>query len=90
MRAVDFACCLLRRMGSMDVSPTEIKVLLALAAGLRAADEIAEQLVIRPCACTLCLRKMEKRALVHCFGAGQYTLAPGGENKVAQLLSFTV
>ena len=90
MRAVDFACHFLLRMGRMDISLTEMKVLLALAAGMRAAAEIAEQLEIRPCACTLCLRKMEKRALVCCIGTEQYSLAPGGENKVVQLLTFTV
>ncbi len=87
MRAVDFACSLLVNVSRIDLSPTDIKVLIALASGLRCAPDIAERLDIRPCVSTNALKSMTQRGLLLHIGRGYYTLTPAGESKVMRLLS---
>lgn len=88
MRAVDFACSLLVNVSRIDLSPTDIKVLIALATGLRCAPDIAERLDIRPCVSTNALKSLTQRGLLHHLGCGHYVLTPHGERKVMRLLSI--
>lgn len=87
MRAIDFACRFLVNVGQVDLTLAEMKVLLSLASGMSESAAIAEMLDVRPCACTLCLRNLCKRALVQRGGVNSYGLTPNGKFKVAQLLT---
>lgn len=88
MRAVDFACRLLVNIGRMELTHTEMKVLLALAAGMHESETIAEALDIRYCSCTLCLRNMCKRSFALRGRGSTYVLTAAGKSKVAQILSM--
>lgn len=87
MRAIDFACRFLVNVGQVDLTLSEMKVLLSLASGMSESVAIAEMLDVRPCACTLCLRNLSKRALVQRDEGNSYGLTAHGKIKVEQLLS---
>ncbi len=87
MKAVDFACRFLLNTLRSPLSPTECKVILAVAAGVPNAAGIAKRMDMRACVCTLTLRAMEHRRLVRRDSYGFYSLAPAGERLVEQLLS---
>ncbi len=90
MKAIDFACRLLARLGEDDQPRATQQVLLALAAGLERSADIARLSGLTTGGCTGILRSLTGRKLVRRIGAesGVYLLTPQGKELVSRYFSF--
>lgn len=90
MKAIDFACRLLRALADEPHSESMQRVLLGLAAGLETAADIAHQTGLTPGTCTACLRRLKQEGLVAdiCGDWCIYRLTQQGKKAVAGIFSF--
>lgn len=78
MKAIDFACRLLARLNRDDMPAATRQVLLAVAAGLPEARDIAR------------LTALERQGYIRCHDTAHrgFSLTPCGKERVASLFSF--
>lgn len=90
MKAIDFACHLLKNLAEEPHTETVQRVLLGLAAGLECSTDIARHLGLTPSTCTVCLRRLKAEELVTdiCGDWCYYRLTGKGKQLVASILSF--
>lgn len=90
MKAIDFACRLLARLAQDDMPHTARRVLLAVAAGLPEARDIARFTGLAPATCSKLLCSLRKSGFVYCNDPMHmgYALTPCGRAKVADLFDF--
>ena len=90
MKAIDFACRLLARLAQDDMPDASRRVLLAVAAGLPEAPDIARLTGLAPATCAKLLAGLRKTGFLFCNDTVHmgYALTPCGRAKVADLLNF--
>ena len=90
MKAIDFACRLLARLAGDDMPDASRRVLLAVAAGLPEAPDIARLTGLAPTACAQTLAKLRKQGFLLCNDPihGGHILTPTGKAKVACFFDF--
>ncbi len=90
MKAIDFACRLLRALSTEEHSDSMQRVLLGLAAGLETAPDISYCLGMNTGVATTCLRKLQREELVNAVSGSTciYRLSPRGKKLVASIFSF--
>ncbi len=90
MKAIDFACRLLARLGEDSQTRAAQQVLLALAAGLDTGADIARLTGLTTWGCTSVLRSLTERKLVSRVGRDTpvYLLSPKGKELVAGYFAF--
>lgn len=90
MKAIDFACRLLARLAQDDMPDASRRVLLAVAAGLPEAQDIARLTGLAPAICCKLLCGLRKSGFLFCNDPVHmgYALTPCGRAKVANLLDF--
>lgn len=90
MKAIDFACRLLARLAKDEMPDGSQRVLLAVAAGLPEAPDIARLTGLAPTACAQTLARLRKQGFVLCNDAihGGHILTPTGKAKVAGFFDF--
>ena len=90
MKAIDFACRLLKALNNEPHSDIAQRVLLAVAAGLEFSADIAQFMGLTPSGCSLALRRLANEGLLTCI-CGEYSyyrLTPQGKQVVAGIFSF--
>lgn len=92
MKAIDFACNLLKTMGECQLSTACVRVLLCIAAGLYYKEEI-NQFLYNGCAqgnVSNTLKRLEHLNLITLLNRNTelYRLTIEGKTTVAQLLKF--
>lgn len=90
MKAIDFACRLLARLAADEMPDASRRVLLAVAAGLPEAPDIARQTGMTPAACIQILSRLRKQGFVLCNDPihGGHVLTACGKAKVAGFFDF--
>ncbi len=90
MKAIDFACRLLTRLGADEHPRATQQVLLALAAGLDTSADIARLSGLTAGGCTIILRGLAKQKLARRIAAEPplYLLTPQGKELVAGYFAF--
>ena len=90
MKAIDFACHLLKNLSDEPHTETMQRVLLGLAAGLECSADIARHLGLTTSTCTVCLRRLKAEELVTdiCGDWCYYRLTGKGKQLVASIFSF--
>ncbi|MBE6419245.1 MAG: hypothetical protein E7031_03865 [Akkermansiaceae bacterium] len=90
MKAIDFACRLLRSLSEEPHTESMQRVLLGLAAGLETSADIAGTLGLTVSTCTICLRRLKAEELVTdiCGDWCYYRLTAKGKQLVASIFSF--
>lgn len=90
MKAIDFACRLLARLNRDDMPAATRQVLLAVAAGLPEATDIARLTGLLPQTCSSLLTTLERQGYVKCHDRSHrgFSLTPCGKDRVAKLFSF--
>ncbi len=90
MQAIDFACRLLARLGEDELPLPSQQVLLAVAAGLETAPDIARFTGLSSSSSSGVLRSLAHKGYLSRVGGSQavYLLAPAGKERVRQYFSF--
>ena len=90
MKAIDFACRLLARLAQDDMPDASRRVLLAVAAGLPEAADIARLTGLSAATCAQLLVRLRKSGFLLCNDPVHmgYVLTPCGRAKVATLFDF--
>ena len=90
MKAIDFACRLLARLAGDEMPDASRRVLLAVAAGLAEAPDIARLTGLAPTACAQTLARLRKQGFVLCNDPihGGHILTAAGKAKVAGFFDF--
>ncbi len=90
MKAIDFACRLLARLAEDSLPLPTQQVLLAVAAGLETAPDIARFTGLSSSSCSGILRSLAHKAIINRVNGNHviYQLAPSGRKLVRQYFSF--
>lgn len=90
MKAIDFACKLLKALSTETHSPIAQRVLLAVAAGLECNIDIAQFMGLPLGGCTITLHRLANEGLLTCIRGEYkyYRLTPKGKQLVADIFSF--
>ncbi|MDO5450089.1 MAG: helix-turn-helix domain-containing protein [Akkermansia sp.] len=90
MKAIDFACRLLARLNRDDMPAATRQVLLAVAAGLPEARDIARLTGMTAQVCSNLLTALERQGYIRCHDMAHrgFSLTPCGKERVASLFSF--
>ncbi len=90
MKAIDFACQLLRQLAEDELSFSSQQVLLAVAAGQYSAKEVARFLNLPAAGASGILRALANKNLLERVGCPHvtYRLSPWGRERVRKYLTF--